>query len=208
MAAWLNSFVKAGIIDGAQFDDAARDAVQQSVAGWGEASPFAILMGIEELGEGQMRAGGLLPTLGFLDSKGEQLAEGIVDDVAMLERVTDGALALGIDRITVPPYAAMADSDIELDLRISGSVVPLRWRSAAKYASTILPVYIARAYHALGRDDALATLWSDQGSFILRLTPAQYRSFNARMSRQECGDDRFGWLHRETPFASGDPLPA
>jgi hypothetical protein len=206
MTAWVNSFIKAGIIDGTQFDEAARDAVRSTVADWGEVSPFAILMGIEEIGDGQMRAGGLLPTLGFLDSKGEQLAEGFVDEVAMLDRVTGGALALSIAEPNVPPFAAMADKDIELDLRIGGAVVPLRWRSAVKYSSTILPVHVARAYHALGRGDSLATLWSDQGTIILRLKPAQYRSFNARMERQECGDERFGWLHRETPFASGDPV--
>jgi hypothetical protein len=206
LTGWLNSFIKAGIIDGTQFDAVARAAVHESVAGWGEASPYAILMGIEEIGGGQMRAGGLLPTLGFLDTKGEQLADGFVHEVAMLDRVTGGALALSIDQITVPPFEAMADNDVQLDLRIGDAVVPLRWRSAVKYASTILPVHVARAYHALGRGDALATLWSDQGSFILRLTPAQYRSFNSRMERQECDDERFSWLHRETPFASGDPI--
>jgi hypothetical protein len=208
MTAWIEGFIKAGIIDGARFDEDARAAVRSAVADWGEASPYAILMSIEEIGgNGQMHAGGMLPALGFLDTKGEQLAEGFVEEVAMLDRVTGGALDLSIAALNVPAFEAMADTDIALDLSIGGVVVPLRWRSAVKYSSNILPLHVAHAYHALDRGDAVATLWSDQGSILMRLAPAQLRSFNARMSRQECEDDRFCWLHRETPFGSGDPPP-
>ncbi len=203
---WMAALADAGVLRPGGADAA---AIAAAMADFGEVWPSAILMSIAEWEEAQgiAPADSRLSDLAFLDSKTEQLEELIREQVADLDRVTGGALGLSITAIDWPPLAEMPGRPVAITLAIGGSTQTLSWRSNAKYASTILPAAVARAYHALGRGDAIAALWCDQGAWLMRLSPDARKKLNARLRREGVEEESFEWLHVGAPFASGDPPP-
>jgi hypothetical protein len=148
-----------------------------------------------------------MANLAFVDSKTEQSAELLSSYIADFDALTDGALAITVNAIDHPPFAEADSRDVIIDLVVSGAPLRVQYRGGAKYLSTYLHVALAKAYQALGRGDAIATFWTDQGVWLTRLHDGAVATLNAALGLDDPDSPyQFGWLHAEEPFAAGDPV--
>ncbi len=145
-----------------------------------------------------------MANLAFVDSKTEQSAALIHGYINEFDALTDGALGIQIVRIDHPSFADMAARDVVIDLTVGGAPLRIQYRGLPKYLSTHLHVALARAYHALGRGDAIASYWTDQGAWLMRIAHGAVERLNAALGIEDSETaDPFAWLHEEVPFAAG-----
>ena len=179
------------------------------VADWGEPlTPEAIFAALDELHyhHPDIDEAAYMGNLAFVDSKAEQGAALIEHHIRDFDALTGAALAIRIDRIDHPSFDQTATRDVLINLTVGGAPMVVRYRGATKYLSTQLHVALAQAYRALGRGDAIATYWTDQGVRLTRLSDGAVEALNAALglsgtTLSDAGP--FAWLHSEAPFAAG-----
>ena len=168
------------------------------VADYGDVSPEAVFSALSELHyyHPAIPDDAFMANLAFAPSHGEQGVEALAGQIADIDRLTSGAL--GIDGEAIRWPADVRATDVELDLRINNAPLRLRWRAAAKYLSTVPHVALAQAYRRLATGQRLASVWTDEGLWLMRLPDGAVTA----LARD--GVTGFGWLDEQAPVAAGD----
>jgi hypothetical protein len=178
-----------------------------SIADYGAVDPGAVFGALSELHyyHPAIPEDSFMANLAMLTSHGEQGAETLAEEIADIDRLTQGALGLADEALCWP--ADIRAEEAELRITINGAPTVLRWRALDKYLSTVPHVALAKTYAALGTGFRLATYWTDQGAWIMRLADGAVEALNAELGLDPATSDPFGWLDEEEPIAAGDPPP-
>ncbi len=145
-----------------------------------------------------------MANLAFHDSKAEQDAELVGNQIADLSRLCGDALPISAVSIEHPlngNHGPQPRCTVALDA--GDQPIMLSYVPAAKYTSTVIHVAVAKALANTNSTRRLAWLWNDQGAWICALAPGGAERLNAAAGRVRSGHGGWDWVDESQPFEAG-----
>jgi hypothetical protein len=141
--------------------------------------------------------------LAFHPSHTEQLPDVLQAQAEDLVRLAGGEPA----DVSATVHIGHAEDGGRVPTRIrlaaGGPEQVLDYAGRAKYLSTVLHVWLARALRERGTGLRLAWLWSDQGVWLSGLRDGGVERLNAELG--PAAEEGWAWVDEQPPMAAGDP---